>query len=278
MAWYEKLRGITGDIFQLGSVDGAQLKTNSGVVEARNNDDSGMALLRGSGIPLTSSTLDDIPDLLDLRGRVADIEFSFDGSSAPAAGANTGKFGFCHTSGGSYTAGDVIYDDGTSLIVLPSNVATHLTTRAAVSGTISLIANGLYARQGATWVLKGDGTPVYTGVELAIEVSYDFNDVGTPVSSTTSVPDGARVTRVTNDVETAFDDNSTTLQVDIDGTSDETVMVTGDSKLKAANLYSVPQHTEITSTTEGPVKLTISSGTPTAGSGKVIVHYVTPLA
>ena len=276
MAWYEKLRGIVGNLFQFDNGDGAQLKNNSGVIEARDSTDANMALLRGSGIPSSSSTLDDLPDLLDLRARNALIEFDFNGGSAPSPGANTDKFGFVHTSGGPYTAGDVVYDDGTSLITIPDNVATSLNTTTAVTGTISLIANGVYARQGASWVLKGDGSPVYTGVELAIEVSYDFND--TTVNSTTSVPDGARVTRVTNDVETAFNDNAATLQVDIDGTSDETVMATGDSKLKTANIYSVPQHTEITSSTEGTVKLTVSAGTSTAGAGKVLVHYVTPYA
>jgi len=276
MAWYEKLRGIVGDLFQLNGPDGAQLKENSGVIEARDNADAAMALLRGAGIPSTSSTLDDMPDLLDLRGRVADIEFSFDGSSAPSAGTNTDAFGFCHTSGGSYTAGDVVYDNGTSLIVIPSNVATHLTSRTSVSGTISLIGNGLYARQGANWVLKGDGAPSSTGYSQVIAVDYDFND--SMVYSTTTVPDGAIVTRVTNDVQTAFNDNAATLQVDVDGTSDENIMATSDSKLKKANEYSVPQNTAITSTTEGVVRLTVSPGTATAGAGQVLVHYVTPLA
>lgn len=278
MAWYEKIRGIIGNLFQLDGQDGPQIKNNSGVIEARNNTDSTMALLRGSGIPSSGSTLDDIPDLLDMRGRVADIEFSFDGASPPTPGANNDKFGFVHTSGGSYTAGDVVYDNGTALITIPANVAKHLTSRSAVSGTISLIANGVYARQGATWTLKGDGTPTLQGVELAIAVGYDFNDDGTPVLSTTNVPDGAIVTRVTNSVQTAFNDVASTVQVDIDGTSDETVMQTADSKLKAANEYSVPQHTDIDSSTTGPVKVTVSAGTSTAGAGEIIVHYVTPYA
>jgi len=276
MAWYEKLRGIIGNLFQFDGQDGPQLKNNSGVIEARDNTDAAMALMRGAGIPASGSTLDDLPDLLDLRGRVVDVEFSFDGASPPSAGANTDKFGFCHTSGGSYTAGDIVYDTGAALVVMPSNVATHLTSRAAVSGTISLIANGLYARQGATWTLKGDGTPTQLGHELAIAVDYDFND--SSVSSTTEIPDGAIVTRVTNSVQTAFNDNSATVQVDVDGGSDETVMATTDSKLKAANEYSVPQHTPITSSTTGPVTLTVTPGTSTTGAGQVIVHYVTPLA
>jgi hypothetical protein len=171
-----------------------------------------------------------------------------------------------------------VYDTGAALVVMPSNVSTHLTSRASITGTLSLIQNGLYARQGATWTLKGDGTPTQLGHELAIAVDYDFNDEGTPVSSTTEVPDGAIVTRCTNDVSTLFNDNATTLQVDIDGTADETIMPTSTSKLKFANTYSEPQHTPITAGTTGPVKVTVSGGTPTAGAGQVIVHYVTPLS
>ncbi len=278
MSWFERIRGIAGDLFQFDNGDGAQIKNNSGIIEVRDSTDANMAILRAAGIPLSSSDLADIPDLLDLRGRIVDVEFDFTGASAPSPGANTDTFGFCHTSGGSYTAGDIVFDNGSALVVMPSNVATHLTSRSAVTGGISLIQNGIYARQGVTWTLKGDGTPTQTGHELAVAVDYDFNDEGTPVSSSTEVPDGAVITRVTNSVSTLFNDSATTLQVDIDGTADETVMATADSKLKFANEYSVPQHTAIVSGTTGPVRVTIAGGSPTAGEGQVIVHYVTPLS
>jgi hypothetical protein len=274
MAWFEKIRGIVGNLFQFDNGDGPQLKNNAGVIEGRDSTDANMALLRGSGIPSSGSTLDDLPDLLDLRGRVVDVEFDFAGATPPVAGTNTDAFGFVHTTGGIYTAGDIVYDTGAALVVMPSDVATHLTSRSAVTGTISLIADGVYARQGATWTLKGDGTMNYAGVELAIMLDYDFND--STVSSTTNVPDGAVVTRVTNSVQTAFNDVAATLQVDIDGTSDQLIMATTDSKLKSVNEYSVPQHTNITSGTTGPVKLTVTPGTATAGAGQVIVHYVSP--
>jgi len=277
MSWFEKIKGTLESFFHLNGPNGPGLRDSSGVIEARNSANDAYTQLRAEDIPSSGSDLHDLINLLMARGRIADIEFSFDGASPPSPGANNNKFGFCHTSGGSYTAGDIVYDNGTTLQTLPSNVATHLTTRSAVTGTISLIQNGLYGREGATWTLKGDGTPTQQGHDLTIEVAYAYSDNGTPVSSTTSVPDGARVTRVTNEVEIAFDGSSPNIQVDIDGTSDETIMATGDSNVKKVNEYSVPQRTPITSSTEGPVKVTVTSDGSTAGSGKVLVHYVTPL-
>lgn len=56
---------------------------------------------------------------------VVKIEFAFAGSSAPAAGANTGKYGYCHTSGGSYTQKQIVYDDGTALVLTTGVVMFH---------------------------------------------------------------------------------------------------------------------------------------------------------
>lgn len=275
MARFEKIKGTMEQFLQINGPDGAGIKESSGVLELRNAADDDYAVGRAADVPSSGSNLKDLVNLLMLRGRVADIEFSFDGGSPPSASANTNKFGFCHTAGGSYSAGDIVFDTGTALQILPSDVATHLTSRSAVSGTISLIQNGLYAREGATWTLKGDGTPTQQGHELVIEVDYAYTD--TTVSSTAQVPDGAVVTRVTNEVEAAFDGSAPAVQVDIDGTADETVMAPADSKPKKVNEYSVPQQTAIGSGTTGPVKVTVTPDGSTTGSGKVLVHYVTPL-
>ena len=275
MARFEKIKGTMEQFLQINGPDGAGVKESSGVLEMRNSADSDYAVGRAANIPSSGSDLNDLINLLMARGRVADIEFSFDGGSPPSAGANTNKFGFCHTAGGSYSAGDIVFDTGSALYIMPTDVATHLTSRSAVSGTISLIQNCLYAREGATWTLKGDGTPTQTGHDLTIEVDYAYTD--TTVSSTAQVPDGAIVTRVTNEVLAVFDGSAPTVQVDIDGTADETVMATADSKVKKVNEYSVPQQTSIGSGTTGPVKVTVTPDSSTVGNGKILVHYVTPL-
>lgn len=271
----KKIRGIMGSIFQIGGHSGPNIKNNSGVIEARNAGDSAFVLMRGLGIPSSGDTVNDVPRFLDLKGRVAQIEFDFNGASPPSAGTNTDEFGFCHTTGGGYTAGDVIYDDGSSLITIPSEVVLHITSTSAVTGTISLIANGLYSNDAGTWTLKGDGTAAASGRVLTIELTYTNTDT-TGKSSTTSIPDGARVIRVRNIVETIFN-NSPTLTVIVDGTSDETILQTTDSDLETLGEYHREDTHLITSSTEGPVKLTVG-GTPSAGAGRIIVEYATPQA
>lgn len=273
--WLAKLKGIMASIFQIGGPSGPNIKNNSGIVEARNAGDSDYVLLRGDTIPSSGDTVNDIPAFLDLQGRAAQIEFSFDGASAPGAGTNTGKFGFCHTTGGGYTAGDVVYDDGSSLITMPAKVVKHLTTTSAVSGTISLIANGFYSRDAGTWTLKGDGTGAASGSVQTIEISYTNSDTGGK-SSTTSIADGARVLRTRNVVTTIFN-NSPTLTVIVDGTSDETILATADSDLTTVGEYHRNDTHDITSSTAGPVTVTVG-GTPSAGAGKVIVEYASPQA
>jgi len=95
------------------------------------------------------------PYLLYLRGRVADIAFDFDGGVPAVPGDNTNKFGFVHTTGGDYNAGDIVFDDGTSFILIPPELASTITTRTAINGFISLHPDALYVNQAGVWVLKG---------------------------------------------------------------------------------------------------------------------------
>ena len=276
MALFKKIQGIIDGLFQIGGPGGIGIKNNSDVLEVRNAADDAMAVARSAVIPASGSTVNDIVNLLALQGRVADIVFNFDGASPPSAGVNTGAFGFCHTAGGAYSAGDVVYDTGSALQKIPAVVVKAVTTRSAVSGTISLNANGYYVNQGGTWTLKGDGTGVSVGISQWITVSYDFED--TTVSSSTSIPDGAVVTRVSNVVSTLFNGTAPTLQEIVDGTSDEEILATDDSDLTAANQYESDEIHAITSSTEGVVTLTVTPDSSSAGAGTVYVEYTTPSA
>lgn len=274
MGLYDKLRGITGDILQFLKGEGSQLKDDgAGAIEVRDKDDAGYDQFRVDHIR-AANNIYDVVNLLNLRGRIADISYSFAGATPPSPGANTGKFGFCHTSGGSYTQGQIVYDTGTALILIPDEVATGLTTRSAISGAISFNANCFYVLQEGTWTLKGIAPDL--GVEHIIELAWAF-DSGS-VTSTSVIPDGARVTRVINLVETACDGSSPTMLVIVDGSSDETILATGDSNMKKANQYEDRNIKKITSSTEGPVKLTVVPDGSTVGSGLVMVEYDLPSA
>lgn len=106
-----KLKGTGETLFLVGGAAGVGLANNSSVAELQSAA-AALITARAARIAATGTTLNDLVSLLDLRGRIADIEYSFDGASAPSAGSNSGKFGFCHTTGGGYTAGDVVYDPG----------------------------------------------------------------------------------------------------------------------------------------------------------------------
>jgi len=273
---FKKIRGIVGAAFQFSKGTGPQIKDSSSILELRNAADNAYVLGRSGVIPASGETVNDIVPLLDLKGRIADIEFSFDGASAPAPGANTGKFGFCHTTGGSHTAGQVVYDDGAALILIPFSVVKHLTTRTAITGTISLNADGVYCYQGGTWTLKGDGAPTSTGLVKSIRIDYAYTD-GTK-TSTTTIPNGATVLRIRNVVTTLFNGTAPTLSVIVDGSSDETLMVAGDSNLKAVAEYHNEDAHDISASTTGVLSLTVTPDSSTTGAGYVMVEYVAPSA
>lgn len=273
MGLMTNILGTLSQLFKIGGKSGIAIKNNSGVAEIKNAGDSAFATLRAAQVG-ASPNLSDVVTYLDAAGMNANIEFAFAGASAPSAGANTGKFGFCHTSGGSYTAGDVVYDDGTALIKI--NTVKKLTTTSAITGTISLIANGSYAKEGSSFVLKGDGSGTSTGMVQAIELAYTFGS--TTVDSTTNVPNGARVVRVENVVGTAFNGTSPTVAVTVNGSTPVTIMATTESDLTTVNQYESLAITDIAAANEGKARLTVSGGSATTGAGKVLVFYVIPLA
>ncbi len=275
MSLYKKIEGIVGTFLKIGGPGAPRIKNNSDVIEFKNTGDTAFIIARSDIIPGSGETVNDIANLLALRGRVADIVFSFTGASPPSPNANPNSFGFCHTSGGAYTAGDIVYDNTSSLQTIPASVASAVTTRSAVSGTISLNANGVYVNQAGTWTLKGDGGEE-TGKAKWISVSYDWQD--TTVSSTTSIPDGAVVTRSINNVTTLLNGTAPTVQVVVDGTADEEILATGDSDVKVAHQYESEELHVITSSTEGVVKVTVTPDGSSAGVGIVYVEYVTPSA
>lgn len=272
MGLISKISGTLENLFKIGK-SGIAIKNNAGVAEIKNAGDSALATLRAAQVG-ASPNLNDVTTYLDTTGLIPNIEFGFAGASAPTAGTNTGKFGFCHTSGGSYTAGAVVYDDGTSLIAV--NSTKGLTTKSAITGTISLIANGFYMKEGSSFVLKGDGSGTSTGMVQAIELAYTFGS--TTVDSTTNVPNGARVVRVENVVGTAFNGTSPTVAVTVNGSTPITIMATTESDLTTANQYESLAVTDIAAVNEGKARLTVSGGSSTTGAGKVLVFYVSPLA
>jgi hypothetical protein len=270
---WKKLRGTMRNVFGVGNEEnGFNIKNNAGTGETRNAADDDFETLRAALIA-SGASINDLVPLLDLQGRIPNIEYSFDGDTPPTPGTNSGKFGICHTDGTSYNAGEVVYDNGTSLDLLPTEVVRTITTSSAVVGTLNLIANGLYAWQGSTWILKGDGAPVSQGHTLAIEVPIGTNST---YDSTTVIPDGSIVVRTVLRVDTAYD-AATAATVSVNGGTPLQILGSADSKLSKVGQYESDEAHDVAAANEGIVRVAIT-GAPAAGVGTVIVFYVTPSA
>ena len=262
--------GVMGTTFQVGGTSGAKVKFASSGMDFKNSADSAFVTARALPIQ-TGASINDLATALDLRGRIAQIGFSFSGGSAPSAGTNTGKFGFAHTSGGSYTAGDVVYDDGATLTKI--TYPLHITTTTSISGTISMIANGIYSNDAGTWTLKGDGAGSGTGNVQFVELNITYASGN--VDSTTSLPDGSRVLGVDTVVGTPFDGTAPTVAISANGSSPVTLQATTGNNLKVANQYKTQAITKLTSTGAGVIRAAVTPDSSTVGAATIYVWYVT---
>jgi len=269
MSTYSVLHGTTKDEFHLSTGD-LKLINNSGVLEIQDALGNNVKI-RIAGIPATGQDLSDVPVYADTKDIAASITSGFDGGSAPAAGTNSGKYLFCHTSGSSYTAGEVWYDNGVSL-VKRANIR-FIVTQSAISGTVSLSANGIYSLEGGTWTLKGDGT--VSGVFRPIKIDFDYQD--TTVTSSASIPDGAHIKDRRLHITTAFD-TAAAVTVATDGTSPLTLINSGTDgfDIEAANEYINSAGLAVSTDEGGHVEITVTPNGATQGAGYVLVYYDTP--
>lgn len=267
------LLGTLKTAWEIGKTAIVKLLNNSGVLEIRDTSGTTWKALRALSIQ-TSNTINDVPTLLDTMGIV--IQFSFDGASAPTPGDNTGKYGFCHTTGGSYTNNDVVYDDGVSLIKLPRETCKLILTSATVTGTVSLITNGVYGWETSAYVLKGDGASTDTGFVKCIAIPFT-KDSGA-VSSTTAIPVGATILRQTVKVDTAFIGTAPTLSAIVDGASPTNIMAVTENDLKTAGHYLKDERFYIDTGYNGVIKITVTPDGSGAGAGVYYVEYIVPSA
>jgi hypothetical protein len=205
------------------------------------------------------------------------IEFSFDGGDVGVGtnpGDNTGKYGFCHTTGGAYTAGVVYYDTGSEFTAIKVFKGLQIITGTAVTGgTISLNAHGLYVCTNDSpphgWTVKGDGAAAETGFRKAIRLPITITGTAT---STTEIPSGSKVLECVVNIETQYSEGAT-IEVVVDGAvTDVTAQGTTENDPQTVNTYRSRPMADIDADSEGPVKVTIG-GTPAAGAGEVIVEY-----
>lgn len=109
---------------------------------------------------------------------------------------------------------------------------------------------------------------------LAFDI--DHTDIGTPVDSTTTLPQNAVVQDLRVIVSTNFDNDVPTLTV---GTQDTSALFGGttDFNLAAAGTFHIPQWTTQPNATPRAIRAALASGgasAPTQGAAKVVVGYV----
>lgn len=284
MPFFSKVKGIIGNIFTLGIGTSAHaVKDHTDGVAIRDNGDANNANIiiarpHGADQNIHGATY------LDVKERVVDIEFAFDGYSY-TPGSNNGKYGMCHTSGGAYTAGAIYLETGLSLLPIPMYKMISACSRITFSGTVGMIEDGFYLSESATapyaWTLKGDGGSSGIGIPKAISLPFSYADIGSPLHSSTAIPSGAKVFRSTLRITTAFSGGSSpTCLVEVEGTSLDTVLQsTADNNVAMPgppNFFDNEEIIDVPPGEGGPVRITLG-GTATAGAGEVEVVYVSPL-
>lgn len=111
-------------------------------------------LMQIIGRALNDRCLEFDPDIIPVPAvpSPVKIEFSFAGSAPPTLGDNEGSYGICHTAGGSFDEGDIVYDDGVTLLAHAKRYGvTLLLTTSAISGDIDFAANSLYTLLNDVW-------------------------------------------------------------------------------------------------------------------------------
>ena len=177
---FANLAGTSKESFGVDGPNGVKIKNESGVLSVRNGGDSSFAKLKA--LSIDSPVEESVPNFRNLNDFLPNISFSFFGNSPPSPGDNTNEYGICHTEGGVYSEGDVVFDTGSSLNVISPLLCKRLTTSILVSGDLSLVQYGLY-RYTDTWHLIGGGSGSLSNVVESFVYTNDTNKVIGPIGS-----------------------------------------------------------------------------------------------
>lgn len=242
---------------------------NSGVIEVQ--DSSGEVIVfRSAGIPDSSPTLEDVAVYHDIQDLAPTMAFSFSGVAAPSAGSNTNTYGFCHTTGTSYTEGKIYYDDGITIYERPH--VRIIVTDSAISGNVSLNANGIYVLDGSTWTLKGDGNSGGGSGASAIKVTFAYDN--TTPTSTTTIPDDYDIYKINLVITTPFTGGtSPTVAAATDGSSSKSLILTSDFDITQGEQYGIDDIIELGTNEGGHIDITVTPDGASAGAGYVYIMY-----
>jgi hypothetical protein len=254
-------------ILQLGKL-GAKLKSNSGVIEARNAADNAFAKVRGAD----PAGMDDLVTLRYLKTQAsATVTGQIDGGTPPAV--VDGAVYIATTTGGTYTAGRLYYGESSAWNErTPGEGMTIVATDALAGGTLTFAADHLYAwdADASTWDDIGP-TPATTETKLLKVVKATINfDTSTPVNLGSALPVGASVSKFIVDVTTEYDQPSTVV-FGISGSTSELGLAI-ESNLNAIDTYIIDRYKTYSGGEQIIATLDVGVGA-TAGAATVEMHY-----
>jgi hypothetical protein len=262
MDFIKNIKGITGESFDIGGITLYEDNNQLGVI---NSSGSSYTPILGGRIP-SSSSYNNIPNLIDLYGLIPLIEFSFDGNTPPATGSYLNKFGICYTTGGDYTSNDVYFDNGNTFLKAYS--LKHIVTSVEIKeGDVELEENTIYSNQSGVWTPKGSAGK---GTPQIIHVPYSYQS--STFKSESRVPASSFVINVTNKIEEVFNGSGANLSIYISGSIINNLATT--DNLLEENQY---EHEDIIfNSSEGVVTVEVFPSGSVYGSGSVFVQYVIP--
>ena len=275
MGLFKNLRGTLESFFNIGGPTGPALKDNSGVIQARNFDDTAYARVQGASPTddndlVTKKYADTLSKPL-IVARQAD--------TSVALPTNTASRGLVvvTTAGTGAAIGDLLFDDGSGSgnmeILTAVNGRTIATTVALTGGTVEFEADSIYlwdsdgSSGSVQWVKIGDVGAV-TGAERLIRFA-----IGTAtVDSSTTIPANARILRCDVDITTAYNGGAT-ISIGVAGGTVDLIQTTSDNNPQAGgvpNTYAKEQDTAWGGSTAA-VRATLTGAS--SGVGVVRVFY-----
>jgi len=266
MTFFKNTKGTIDSSYTIGNIT---LRDDIESLSIINASSSLYIPLKGGSIP-SSSSYDNLPNVLDLYGLIPLIEFSFQGNNPPATGSYLNKFGICYETGGEdYTSSAVYFDKGNEFLKV--STIKHIVTSVEVKqGGLDLDENTIYSLQDGEWVPKGSagkGTPQF------IYVPYSYQDI--IIKSSSSVPFNAWILNTSNKIEEPFNGTGANLEIYISGsTINTTLMESTVSDLLTNNQYEVEDLIKVVE--GGFITVNVFSGEATNGSGSILVSYVIP--
>jgi hypothetical protein len=272
---YIDIRGTSETILQIG-IDGAQIKNNAGVLEAKNSDDSALARLKAAA----PQSDDDVVNFLTFKTKKGNVIVKEQVDTSTAIPNNTAveRFLVVTTPGNGAVIGDLLYDDGSNsglmTIIAKDDGRTIFTTKAMSGGNVELIAEAIYGwdETGGNWVLQstvGDAP----GTERIIEYSIATNAT---TDSSNDIPANAKIYRREVEITTVY---PATVEMKVGHSTTDDLLIASTSSPKRINPQKLGTYIVTSAVAWGaaqlPVRTTLTN-TPASGAAVVRVWYSLP--